>query len=569
MVSPCSAFSASSTNGTQLVSSGFSLSQALATPDAIVHSSTFYNTTSGNVPVVIQVAGGSFADNKTGIRNLARYDPSSGQWTGFSGHDFDSEVRAVQSVDDANVVYIGGAFQGALAAWNFQTGSFDTSFATASGSGNVSANAIAVKADSTQVVFGGSFSRVGSTDCLSVCAWDYKARAWKGLGTGVAGVVRDMSVLGDQLAVIGDGIGSAGSNGGGACFGVYSFKSNDWKFIGTPSDCPSPPSSVSVDPFGNTIVVGGTSSSGASFILQWDGSKLASLGQGLGSSSTISGVSVVPVTIHGPSGGGSVFSQGSMLLASGNIVIPIAKAQSASSTPSQAVDAALFDGAQWYPYVRIAPNSPGGGGLGKVQIRSFLSLPSTKLPVPLVVLVAAAISIGVIVIIAAIIFFVVRRRRRRREKNAVPPLFEKSGYPSSPALPPMAAPVPVRSRGHDMIAHPVIPVTGASPPISPGPISSPKSVVSSDLEYAPVPLMQAMDAQFQLADYEVYYARFPFSAGETGELEFSTGDKIYVLDNSDEVWWLGLVENGQNVPPSQGVFPASYVSKDPPPRWTS
>jgi hypothetical protein len=73
----------------------------------------------------------------------------------------------------------------------------------------------------------------------------------------------------------------------------------------------------------------------------------------------------------------------------------------------------------------------------------------------------------------------------------------------------------------------------------------------------------AFGAQYQQAEYQVYYARFPFGAREPGELEFQMNDKIYVLDNSDEVWWMGMVDNGPDTPPSQGVFPASYVSEDP------
>ncbi|RKP06790.1 cortical protein marker for cell polarity-domain-containing protein [Thamnocephalis sphaerospora] len=73
-----------------------------------------------------------------------------------------------------------------------------------------------------------------------------------------------------------------------------------------------------------------------------------------------------------------------------------------------------------------------------------------------------------------------------------------------------------------------------------------------------------IDDPFDTANYIVVYARYPFSATEPGELEFRSGDKVYVLDNSDDVWWMGMVDNGPGVPPSQGVFPASYVSESPP-----
>ncbi|KAJ1977509.1 hypothetical protein H4R34_003555 [Dimargaris verticillata] len=67
-----------------------------------------------------------------------------------------------------------------------------------------------------------------------------------------------------------------------------------------------------------------------------------------------------------------------------------------------------------------------------------------------------------------------------------------------------------------------------------------------------------------LKDHPVYYAKFPFTAREHGELEFSAGERIFVIDNSDDIWWMGLIDRGDDRPVLQGVFPASYVSEQPP-----
>ncbi|KAG0231138.1 hypothetical protein BGW42_000489 [Actinomortierella wolfii] len=60
----------------------------------------------------------------------------------------------------------------------------------------------------------------------------------------------------------------------------------------------------------------------------------------------------------------------------------------------------------------------------------------------------------------------------------------------------------------------------------------------------------------------VYYAKYPFRAREIGELGFNAGDKILVVDNSDDIWWMGVLqlENGQQV---HGVFPSNYVGPSP------
>jgi hypothetical protein len=50
-------------------------------------------------------------------------------------------------------------------------------------------------------------------------------------------------------------------------------------------------------------------------------------------------------------------------------------------------------------------------------------------------------------------------------------------------------------------------------------------------------------------------AKYDFTAKEEGELSFKRNDTILVVDSTDDVWWLGIInEKG-------GVFPASYVRK--------
>ncbi|KAF9142839.1 hypothetical protein BG015_000654 [Linnemannia schmuckeri] len=41
----------------------------------------------------------------------------------------------------------------------------------------------------------------------------------------------------------------------------------------------------------------------------------------------------------------------------------------------------------------------------------------------------------------------------------------------------------------------------------------------------------------------IYYARYPFRAREIGELGFKAGERILVVDMSDDVWWMGVVQD--------------------------
>ncbi|KAJ2105976.1 hypothetical protein IW146_007993 [Coemansia sp. RSA 922] len=67
-----------------------------------------------------------------------------------------------------------------------------------------------------------------------------------------------------------------------------------------------------------------------------------------------------------------------------------------------------------------------------------------------------------------------------------------------------------------------------------------------------------------LRQYPVFYAKFTFSSRETGELGFRAGERVFVIDQSDEIWWMGIVDHGSDQPLEQGVFPATYVSGAPP-----
>ncbi|PVU91360.1 hypothetical protein BB561_004425 [Smittium simulii] len=64
--------------------------------------------------------------------------------------------------------------------------------------------------------------------------------------------------------------------------------------------------------------------------------------------------------------------------------------------------------------------------------------------------------------------------------------------------------------------------------------------------------------------YPMYYAKFTFNSREEGELGFNAGDRVFVIDKSDEIWWMGIVDRGPDTPLEQGLFPATYIDSKPP-----
>ncbi|KAJ1920155.1 hypothetical protein H4219_001528 [Mycoemilia scoparia] len=65
-----------------------------------------------------------------------------------------------------------------------------------------------------------------------------------------------------------------------------------------------------------------------------------------------------------------------------------------------------------------------------------------------------------------------------------------------------------------------------------------------------------------LKSYPVFYTKFPFTSREPGELNMKPGDRVFVIDKRDEIWWLGIIDRGSDVPLEQGIFPATYVTSE-------
>lgn len=228
------------------------------------------------------------------------------------------------------------------------------------------------------------------------------------------------------------------------------------------------------------------------------------------------------------------------------------------------------------------------------------------MPAPLVVLVSAAISLGFIFIIVAAGLLGMHGRRRIRARSGItnldrhallplqsptstPPFGARSvegekeggrGTPSHPAILRTGPYLSVRDiggSGSDDLGRPSMGAeSNVLPPGEPDQASSyhsnsfegSSSFLSRDMEGALAGAAvrlgghdgggeeggmddfsfhreDGMEPDWLPADYQVYQAKHPFEAKEPGELEIHAGDLIYVLDNTDPIWWMGLVDNGK------------------------
>ena len=62
---------------------------------------------------------------------------------------------------------------------------------------------------------------------------------------------------------------------------------------------------------------------------------------------------------------------------------------------------------------------------------------------------------------------------------------------------------------------------------------------------------------FQTSASKMFEALHDFSSMEEGELNFKKGDRIRLLEKTDENWWTGVVV-GTN---QEGLFPINYVKE--------
>ncbi|KAI8054650.1 cortical protein marker for cell polarity-domain-containing protein [Syncephalis plumigaleata] len=422
-------------------------------------------------------------------------------------------------------------------------------------------NRLIKKSDQSMLV-GGSFAATQQLACQHLCQFNLNDQSWHKLGNGISDAVVDMALIAPSQDVV---VATDKQT-----ISIYNNNDDEWYQLGSSHDTlPGPITSITVD--GSTervIIAGQQSDSQAYYLVRWIEDRYESFGEGLiMDQSVISQLAMVPITTS--MSDSRELSPNFALLVVGQLYIKGLNDDDGSDdtrgNTASPLNAALFDGKVWRPYLHTSATTIINNSTSTSSIqRVFFEIPPLPsgphfMAIPLVILISAAISLGLISLIVLIALLVMMLRRHWRLKQE--------------PLPPTAREVTasIHPGEHQSFADGVmmLPGTTSTPPFgrsltdlhqmnadeSQLPPVSPRALTSA---------VMADDLLFDTANYMAVYARYPFSATEPGELEFRAGDKIYVLDNSDDIWWMGMVDNGPGVPPSQGVFPASYASETPP-----
>ncbi|KAF7731991.1 hypothetical protein EC973_007096 [Apophysomyces ossiformis] len=523
----------------------------------VINTGLFWHDTSMGQNKTVIVVGGRFQIGN--ISNLAMY--KDGSWHGIG--NLQGEVKALAVLN--NQLYIGGQFTGSLLT------SKPESFAIYDLAENSSIdvvgvhdtnhqpgliNVIKIQDDGQRVYIGGNFSSVGSLDCGSVCAFDTRTRQWDRVAQGLDGTVYALTVTGDRILAMGD----LNINGQAAYIAQLNSRGVWATSLAGNAGVKGIPTAA-LDAPGQTIIAGSNGTS--AYLGMWDGQSYTSLGSKLGPLSEISQLLFVPLD-----SASNDFSLHQFPAHSGDILLVMG---SLNIEPFGNVSAALFDGTSWYPYVLATKIDGMPGSIRQIFHESACCTVidiNRYLPVPAVILISIAISLGLIFALIATGFLIIYIRRRYTQEDvpeAMPPWVPNREASSLIAM------LDAAQVGALGVADEMKEKGHASSITSPGHPDSVLDMADHHLGYlgavTPVafgPLLAAAVSgrNAGVASEEnphLYYAKYAFEAKEYGELGFDANEAIVVIDTSDSVWWMGYKDNGQGTAMS-GLFPSNYVT---------
>ncbi|CAG8662859.1 5701_t:CDS:2, partial [Racocetra persica] len=539
------------------------------TSDFIINSAVQSNDTKSNK--TFTVIGGKFQIND--IVNVAILDNN--RWRGMSPSSFRGEVKVV--VLRNNILYVGSELDGidgsAFAVYNLDS---DITYAQTLTANDkiVKVNAIKYRIGTDDYIVAGKFDKAGQSSCSSICSWNSISGQWKTLNPALSGEIVSMDFVGTSqsqnfLIVVGN---MTIGNNGLVYVAEYDFSKNTWKEQGTQGNgdtqLPGPPTVV-INYFlasnQQYFVSGSVYNTGEAYIRKWDGSKYINVNPQLLPGSVINQMSLVPASSSHSKN--DILDPQWLLLISGTLKLK----------DYGDVSAALFDGNTIYPFLLTSSRGKPGHilSLFTTIIPELLGL-AKFLPVPIVILISAAIAFFIVfLIVAAGLAYDFRRQRKAKGSLKASP--RNSGKEAMREGELFATINSIIAQHSD----PRQSVTSSNMRNSAA-LSDEKShdfmggagvaaLTTSELE--PKSAMRdisaadkAMITRDFLANHpeaRQYYARYPFIAKEEGELNLNVGDSIYVVDTSEDVWWLGWKYDDETGRFVQGIFPSNYVVEDP------
>ncbi len=311
----------------------------------------FHN--SGNLNVT--VLGGHFtakATNGSTIDNLAFVNGATNTVTGLTASlDTDSAFLALAT--SGNVLYAGGTVTGnvnsaavnGLVVYDLGLGAYSYPQPPAFGGHNVVVNAITLRPNKAGIYVGGNFDTAGSLGCPSVCV--FENGAWNQPGSGIAGSVAAFTWQGTDKLLAG---GNLTIDNNATNLANFDTSKKQWTAVtGAAENVPGPVTALTpANQDASEFWVAGKSLNGSAFLVKYDGSSYHSVGDTLGSQTTILGLSMLSLSKSHDSS--SLVPSNMVLIVTGQLNLPTFGNASA----------ALFNGTTFSPFILSNQgNNPG------------------------------------------------------------------------------------------------------------------------------------------------------------------------------------------------------------------
>ncbi|KAL2014549.1 hypothetical protein VTN00DRAFT_2074 [Thermoascus crustaceus] len=363
----------------------------------------------------LTILGGQFnatATNGSTIENLLFLDSSNDDRVTGLAPGVDSNSTFLTLAVEGDTLFAGGTVTGSLGdsklngfvAYDLADASFLKPHPPPLTGPEVAVNSIAVRPDSSEVYFGGTFEAAGSLPCPSVCFFDRSEGQWNRPGVGLKGMVSTLRWSGNGNLIA---AGNLMVSNNQTLIATYNPKEQTWSsFEGaSPDIIPGPitalsPGSEDV----SQLWIAGKSSDDSSFLIKYDGSQFHSVGNIFGKDTTIRGIQVF--ASHTEHDGTAFLNKDQLLLITGRLVLP----------DFGNASAALFNGTSLTPFIlsSTADGQPGSISQLFTENKPIFSTGSGHLSDGLVVLISFCLALGCVflIVVLGIIFNKIQRRRQ-------------------------------------------------------------------------------------------------------------------------------------------------------------
>lgn len=349
------------------------------------------------------------ATNGSAVHNLVFINGANSDAVSGLGPEISNDSTFVALAIKGDTLFAGGRVSGnvngrpvgGLISYNLASSSLNVQPPALTG-GNGTVAAIAVRPNSEEIFVGGSFDMAGALACPGVCLFNRALSQWNRPGANLDGDANTMVWTSETVLVAG---GSFTVNGTSRTFlATFDTTRSTWDSFPGSSDLPGPVESMTLaSADGKQLWVTGTSSTGAVFLMKYDGTRWQASGQTLGAGTRIRSLQVFTLTSgHGNT---DLVPSNRALLLTGSIDIP------GYGTAS----AALFNGTSLQPYALTTNFGNTAGTVSRIftQNDDFFASSGGRMPVGFVVLIGLAISLGLMFLIVLAGLFLDRLRKKR------------------------------------------------------------------------------------------------------------------------------------------------------------